>query len=101
MRRVMVDFVNETYAKGAGRWVYLYRAIDQFGQVIDVLVAEKRDLAATRRFFPAPLNTGRPQSRSPPIRRLPTHPCSTSWCLPPAMSPSNSETTRSKPITDG
>ncbi|MGH3515332.1 MAG: IS6 family transposase, partial [Pseudonocardiaceae bacterium] len=31
--------------------VYLYRAIDQFGQVIDVLVAEKRDLAATRRFF--------------------------------------------------
>jgi hypothetical protein len=25
--------------------VYLYRAIDQFGQVIDVLVSEKRDLA--------------------------------------------------------
>jgi transposase-like protein len=44
-------FVDETYAKIAGRWVYLYRAIDQFGQVIDVLVAEKRDLAATRRFF--------------------------------------------------
>jgi transposase-like protein len=34
-----------------GRWVYLYRAIDQFGQVIDVLVSEKRDLTATRRFF--------------------------------------------------
>jgi transposase, IS6 family len=30
---------------------YLYRAIDQFGQVIDVVVSEKRDLAATRRFF--------------------------------------------------
>jgi transposase-like protein len=44
-------FVDETYAKVAGRWVYLYRAIDQFGQVIDVLVSEKRDLAATRRFF--------------------------------------------------
>ena len=44
-------FVDETYVKIAGRWVYLYRAIDQFGQVIDVLVAEKRDLAATRRFF--------------------------------------------------
>ena len=44
-------FVDETYAKIAGRWVYLYRAIDQFGQVIDVLVCEKRDLAATRRFF--------------------------------------------------
>ena len=44
-------FVDETYVKVAGRWVYLYRAIDQFGQVIDVLVSERRDLAATRRFF--------------------------------------------------
>lgn len=37
--------------KIAGRWIYLYRAIDQFGQVIDVLASQKRDLAATRRFF--------------------------------------------------
>jgi transposase-like protein len=50
--------VDETYAKIAGRWVYLYRAIDQFGQVIDVLVAEKRDLAATRRFFTRALEQG-------------------------------------------
>jgi transposase, IS6 family len=44
-------FVDETYVKVAGRWVYLYRAIDQFGQVIDVLASRKRDLAETRRFF--------------------------------------------------
>ncbi len=44
-------FVDEAYVKVAGRWVYLYRAIDQFGQVIDVLVSEKRDLAASRRLF--------------------------------------------------
>jgi IS6 family transposase len=44
-------FVDETYLKVAGRRVYLYRAIDQFGQVIDVLVSEKRDMAATRQFF--------------------------------------------------
>ncbi|HKR49178.1 MAG TPA: IS6 family transposase, partial [Pseudonocardiaceae bacterium] len=43
--------VDETYVKVARRWVYLYRGIDQFGQVIDVLVSEKRDLTATRRFF--------------------------------------------------
>jgi transposase-like protein len=43
--------------KVTGRWVYLDRAIDQVGQVIDVLVAEKRDLAATRRSSPAPSNT--------------------------------------------
>ena len=27
-------FADETYVKVAGRWVYLYRAIDQLGQVI-------------------------------------------------------------------
>ena len=36
-------FVDETYVKVAGKWRYLYRAVDQFGQVIDVLVSLKRD----------------------------------------------------------
>jgi transposase, IS6 family len=44
--------------KVAGRWVYLYRAIDQFGQVIDVLVSQKRDLTTTRRFFTRALEHG-------------------------------------------
>jgi len=51
-------FVDETYVKVAGRWVYLYRAIDQYGQVSDVLVSEKRDLAATRRFLIRALDHG-------------------------------------------
>jgi IS6 family transposase len=51
-------FVDETYVKVSGRWVYLYRAIDQFGQVIDVMVSQKRDLAATRRFFTRALDHG-------------------------------------------
>ncbi len=38
--------------------MYLYRAIDQYGQVIDVLVSPKRDLAATRRFFLRALEHG-------------------------------------------
>ncbi|WP_239377640.1 IS6 family transposase [Frankia sp. Cj5] len=52
-------FVDETYVKIAGRWTYLYRAIDQFGQVIDVMASEKRDLAAARRFFTRALSHGR------------------------------------------
>jgi len=52
-------FTDETYVKVAGRWMYLYRAIDQFGQVIDVLASEKRDLAAARRFFTRALAHGR------------------------------------------
>jgi IS6 family transposase len=50
-------FIDETYVKVSGRWVYLYRAIDQFGQIIDVLMSQKRDPAATRRFFTQALNT--------------------------------------------
>jgi transposase-like protein len=44
-------FVDETYVKVGGRWRYLYRAVDQYGQVIDVLLSEQRDTAAARRFF--------------------------------------------------
>ncbi len=44
-------FADETYVKVAGRWTYLNRAIDQHGQVIDVLLSARRDLAAARRFF--------------------------------------------------
>jgi transposase, IS6 family len=44
-------FVDETYVRLAGRWTYLYRAIDQHGQVIDVMLSTRRDLAAARAFF--------------------------------------------------
>src|SRR5215218_10257583 len=37
--------------KVAGRWRYVYRAIDQFGQVVDVFVSSRRDATAARRFF--------------------------------------------------
>ncbi len=32
-------FVDGTYVKVNGRWTYLYRAVDQYGQVIDVLLS--------------------------------------------------------------
>jgi|SRR5829696_5153003 len=43
--------VDETYVKVAGQWRYVYRAIDQFGQVIDVFVSRRRDIMAARRFL--------------------------------------------------
>ena len=48
-------FVDETYVKVNGAWRYVYRAVDQHGQVIDVLVSRRRDLASARRFFTASL----------------------------------------------
>jgi transposase-like protein len=49
--------VDETYVKVAGRWRFVYRAIDQFGQVIDVFVSPRRDAAAARRFFEQAIGT--------------------------------------------
>ena len=44
-------FIDETYVRVAGVWRYVYRAVDQRGQVIDILVSTPRDGAAVRRFF--------------------------------------------------
>jgi transposase-like protein len=51
-------FVDETYVKVAGRWRYLYRAVDQFGQIIDVMMSEQRETAAAQRFFAKALAQG-------------------------------------------
>ena len=44
-------FVDETYVKVNGVWRYVYRAIDQDGQVIDVLLSGRRDADSAHRFF--------------------------------------------------
>jgi IS6 family transposase len=42
---------DETYVRVAGRWTYLYRAVDSTGATIDFLLSENRDLTAARSFF--------------------------------------------------
>ena len=44
-------FVDETYVKVSGSWRYVYRAVDEQGQVIDVFVSKQRDAKAAARFF--------------------------------------------------
>ena len=44
-------YVDETFIKVKGRLVYLYRAIDRDGNLVDVLLSEKRDKAAAQAFF--------------------------------------------------
>ncbi len=50
-RSVTGWFVDEAHVKVAGTWRYVYRAVDQHGQVIDVYVSTMRDVKAATRFF--------------------------------------------------
>jgi putative transposase len=43
--------MNETYIKVKGKWVYLYRAVDKFGDTVDFVLSEYRDEAAATAFF--------------------------------------------------
>jgi len=54
-------FVDETDVKVAGVWRYVYRAVEQYGQVIDVYVSKRRNIGAARKFFTDVLTAhGRP-----------------------------------------
>ncbi len=44
-------YVDETYWRVKGKWVYLYRAVDQHGNTVDFLLSTKRDRAAATRFL--------------------------------------------------
>ena len=43
--------LDEVFTRVGGRQVYLWRAVDEHGQVLDVLVQECRDADAAERFF--------------------------------------------------
>jgi transposase, IS6 family len=43
--------VDETYVRVAGRWRYLYRALDSGGATPDFYLSESHDAAAAKRFF--------------------------------------------------
>ncbi len=40
----------------AGKWKYLYRAVDKSGDTVDFLLTAKRDLAAARRYLERAIN---------------------------------------------
>ncbi len=67
-------FVDETYVKVAGTGRYVYRAVDQHGQVVDVYVSTKRDVKAATRFISTAIQAhGKPAQvttdRSPALVR--------------------------------
>jgi transposase-like protein len=91
-------FVDETYVRVAGQWRYVYRAIDQFGQVIDVFVSARRDAAAARRFFDQAISTTKVTPAEVVTDRAAPYPMvSRRCCQRRGTEPTGTPTTRSRP----
>jgi transposase, IS6 family len=57
--------MDETYDRVAGRWMYLFRGVDNRGQTVDFYLSETRDREAAKRFLQAAL--ANPDNRSPHV----------------------------------
>jgi len=67
--------VDETYLRVAGKWTYLYRAVDSTGDTIDFLLSPKRDAAAAKRFFQKALRSpNHPRPRVINVDKNPAYP---------------------------
>ncbi len=85
-RRPMSDSwrVDETYIKVRGKWTYLYRAVDKFGNMIDFYLSPTRRTKAAKRFLgkalkglksweqPRMINTGKAPTYAAALAELKT-----------------------------
>jgi transposase-like protein len=76
--------VDETYVKVAGQWRYVYRAIDQFGQVIDVFLSPRRDTKAAHRFLERAIGTTKITPAEVSTDQAPVYPAVLEDLLPAA-----------------
>ncbi len=56
--------VDETYVRVKGRWCYLYRAMDEDGNLVDSLLRAHRDMESAQAFFEQALGV----AQTPPHR---------------------------------
>lgn len=61
--------VDETYLRVAGKWTYLYRAVDSTGDTIDFLLSPTRDAGAAKRFFQRAFTVSKPSTAARRQRR--------------------------------
>jgi transposase-like protein len=76
--------VDETYVKVAGQWHYVYRAVDQFGQVVNVFISPRRDVRAARRFLERAIGTTKIRPIEVVTDQAPTYPVVLEELLPAA-----------------
>ena len=94
-------FVDETYVKVSGVWRYVYRAIDDRGQVIDVLVSKRRDAAPRAGSSPPRSAITANQARWSPTGRRRWRKQSVNWHRTRYTPRCSTPTIGSKPITAG
>jgi transposase, IS6 family len=70
--------------KVAGQWRYSYRAIDLFGQVVDVFVSTGRNAMAAHRFFERAIGTSKVRPAEVVTDRAPVYPLALEELLPAA-----------------
>ena len=74
-------YIDETYVTVAGRWCYLYRAIDHDEQLIDSMLSEKRDKHAARRFLRRLVEVAEGRSLRVTTDDHPAYPRAVRWIL--------------------
>jgi transposase-like protein len=57
--------MDETFVRIAGRWMYLFRAVDSGGQTVDFYLSETRDREAAKCFLKRAL--ANPDNRAPHV----------------------------------
>src|SRR5215469_13532403 len=57
--------MDETFVRIAGRWLYLFRAVDSHGQTVDFYLSETRDREAAKHFLKKAL--ANPDNRPPTV----------------------------------
>lgn len=65
--------VDETYLRVAGKWTYLYRAVDSEGNTIDFFLSSTRDAPAAKHFLRNALRV--PSHRRPRVINVDGNPC--------------------------
>jgi transposase, IS6 family len=74
--------VDETYVKVVGQWRYVYRAIDQLGQLVDVFVSTRPRCTAAHRFFERAMGTTKVRLAEVTTDRTPVYPAVLEELLP-------------------
>ena len=78
-------YIDEVFVKINGKQHYLWRAVDQDGEVVDVYLQAKRDGAAAKRFFKRLLRSCRGEPRKIETDKLRSYPVAHGEVIPDAV----------------